>query len=62
MHQIIPGIFESGLIGWMTREILVEIIYKRQEFPSWLSDNKPIYEDLGLIPGLTQWVKDPALP
>ena len=29
--------------------------------PKWLTNPTRNYEVAGLIPGLTQWVKDPAL-
>ena len=37
-------------------------IERESKFLSWLSRNKSKDEDVGSIPGLAQWVKDPVLP
>ena len=44
--------------GWLL------ILKNTKEFPLWLSrlrTQHSVHEDEGLIPGLTQWVKDRAL-
>ena len=50
--------YQSGYRGNMSQHNKSRLL----GFPLWLNRNEPNGEDVGLIPGPTQWVKDLLLP
>ena len=55
---LVWSVFASGIFMWFLNiyTVGIPIVAQRSTNPT------SIHEDMGLIPGLARWVKDPAFP
>ena len=53
--------FSSGNLGDIVVKNIVFQIRTKEKFPLWVKNQTTIHEDMGLIPGLYQWIKDPVI-
>ena len=63
---VIGNILFLKLVGGRAERRVYKVFFKNnnQAVPimaQWLTNRTKIHEDVGSIPGLNQWVKDPAL-
>ena len=58
---LVLRIYETEKDGWIVT-MFKTLVTRVSIMAQWLTNLTGIHEDEGSIPGLAQWVEDPALP
>ena len=58
---LVLRIYETEKDGWIVT-MFKTLVTRVSIMAQWLTNLTGIHEDDGSIPGLAQWVEDPALP